>query len=174
MKKLYSLLALLAMVITFTACSSSESKPDDLPEVAISSNLTKTEGAVANKNVPSYVTVEFELSDYKEIEKYLKWVKKGTVDTKNAEIKFSNLAETADVKLSNVTLILNDKTSISLPDISNDIAFSDSDHLSFLQKTLDEIVSKKRASIKVEFTSNQLIDKAIKVSVNLDARFDFK
>lgn len=174
MKKLYSLLALLAMVITFTAWSSSESKPDDLPEVAISSNLTKIEGAVANKNVPSYVTVEFELSDYKEIEKYLKWVKKGTVNTKNAEIKFSNLAETADVKLSNVTLILNDKTSISLPDISNDIAFSDSDHLSFLQKTLDEIVSKKRASIKVEFTSNQLIDKAIKISVNLDARFDFK
>ena len=177
MKKLYSLLMILAMVATFSACSKDDT-PSDLPKDPIAAKLTKVTETVANKNSAAIATAEFGLTDYKELEGLTKWVKKGTINTKVAEIKFSNLpTDKENFKLTKVkmSLVNNPNISLTLPDITSEISFSDPNHHTFLQSLLDDLVSKKKSNVKIEFESNELISaKPLKISINLDARFDFK
>lgn len=172
MKKLLTLFAIIS-IIAFTSCG--ESRPDDLP-VTMNVAATKTVATVANANAQTSAKLEFKLSDFEELNKYIKWVKNGTIQTTGSSIIIAKLPESADVKLTKVRLSLasNSKINVALPDISKNITFDELAYLNFLQKVMDETVARGNSVVNISFHSNMLISNPFEFTIKMSGRFDFK
>lgn len=172
MKKLLTLFVVISTVAIFSSCG--DDRPDDLP-VSLNASAAKTVATVANANAQTSAKISFTLSDFKALEQYTKWVKKGTIQTSGSAIVISKLSESADVKLTKVNLSLasNSKTNVSLPEISNDITLDELVYLNFLQKVLEEIVDRGSSTVNISFHSSTLISDPFDFTIKLNGRFEF-
>lgn len=169
MKKLYSLLMVLAMIVSFSACG--DSKPDDLP-VSIQASALKSLKLVASEGAETTLELTFNKSDFAALEKYEKWVNSGQVQT-STYIQFANVAE--GVELSNVKLSLasNSKTVLELGTVSNNDTLDDLPNLNFLQNVVNEVSGRGSSTLRLTFKTNSTIVTPVDFTIKLDAKFSF-
>lgn len=169
MKKLFYLLAIIP-IVAFTSC---DNKPDDLP-TSLSATAEKSANIVATKGDITSKEIVFELKDFEGLEKYSKWVKRGTVQT-TSDLKIENLPISNEIKLSNVSLSLasNSKTKVDLPDITGGHTFDEVKYLNFMQNVLNEVVGKGTSKVRLNYKAETDITNPAKFSIKIDSRFEF-
>lgn len=171
MKKLFYLLTIIS-IVAFTSC---DSKPDDLP-TSLNASATKSARIIAAAGSTTSAEIIFNKDDFEGLEKYSKWVKRGTIQT-SSHLEVKNLPETAtnELKLSNVSLSLvsNSKTKVDLPDIAGDQTLSEVKYLNFLQNVIDEVVNKGTSKVRLNYKSSADITSSAEFVIKIDSRFEF-
>lgn len=180
MKKLYSLLMILAMVATFSACSK-----EDTPELPKSKSATaiktqQMDGVTGGKGESEIVITK---SDFTNIQDIAKYVRSGDVQS-SSNIKVFNVSvidkdnKENGAKFSDVKLTIkgsNPVKVLDLGEIEKTETYEGFKMLSFLQDVLDEVVDSKKGKSTLVLTY-KIDNKGVKPSemeIKLDAKFGF-
>lgn len=171
MKKLYSLLMILAMVATFSACSK-----DDTPELPkqVASTAIKTQEMDAIKGSSSSSDIVFTRDDFNELNDFKKYVKSGKIQTTSI-IDVSKIKDGA--KFSNVKLTIkgsNPVQVLNLGEIDENTSYKGIDELNFLQKVIDEVAGKNsKSTLELSYKVEERGTASSEMKIKLDAIFKF-
>ena len=171
MKKLYSLLMILAMVATFSACSKEDTP--DLPK-SKDATVTKVQKMSGVVGTTANAPIEFTRSDFSNLKELEKWVKSGNLQS-TSFIEMSEVAE--GVKFSDVKLTIKDSNpavELSLGEISGNKVYKGMKELNFLQKVIDEVAGRRgKSTLVLTYKIDSEVSSPAEMKFKLDAEFGF-
>ncbi|KGN88833.1 hypothetical protein HQ45_09130 [Porphyromonas crevioricanis] len=182
MKKFaWSFVALMVMLVAFSACSSDDPtpRPNTIPK-EIAATGTKALDLAGNKQISDYI--EFSLDDFKELSQIGKenygWIEKISVDISSGAMREFNFQLPGDVELSDVEVACADQT-ISVGSIKESgpvrIGNMASEEIRFYETILNEVAKRGKAKISFKMNlSKPMISIPGKVSVTISALFSMR
>lgn len=171
MKKLYSLLMILAMVATFSACSKEEKVA--LPK-QVAATAAKMQEMDAIKGSSTSSEIVFTRDDFKELQEFKKYIKTGEIQSTSI-IDVSKVKDGA--KFSDVKLTIkgsNPAAVLDLGEIDENVTFKGINHLNFLQKVVDEVAGRSgKSTLVLSYKVDEKGKEPSEMKIKLDAIFKF-
>lgn len=171
MKKLYSLLMILAMVATFSACSK-----DDGPELpkSILATATKTQVMSGIAGSATTIPITFNRSDFTALKELEKKVKSGDVQS-TSFIEISKVV--AGVEFTDVKLTVGEgknQSTLNLGVVDASNTYTSLKDLTFLQKVIDEVAGRNAKSvITLSYKITNEVPSPAELKIKLDSDFKF-
>lgn len=173
MKKLFSLLMVLSLILTVSSCS----KDNDDPNMPASVTDTHTYEItfMIGGGQPTSSPVEMKLSDFKAIGTYTKNVHKGDLIPADASLTITGITAGSH-ELQNVKLSLDGtKTVLDLGTLAQDKTATTTQDINFLQQVVNRLVSNKSATVTFSTTKSlKDVSRTIPIKIKIKAIYHLK
>ncbi len=172
-KNLINWLFLSFLTLGFVSCGGDDDPDPNRPE-SQQKETKLSYSVVIGANTEYKQTKTLKLNEI--LPEYSQYVTKGELQMNSSNIKVTGLSNVENPSLQNFTIAVpnSPNVTITLGTITKDTVFTTNDALTFMQKSIDYLVSKKSADVAVSFLSKTDINSAENVKVELNYTTTYK